>query len=50
MSFELIEEALVETEPPADLPPFAPIVLLTNTGVSYFNNENPCYTAVEDDY
>jgi len=34
-------EALVDVEPPVDLPPLVPIVLLTKTGVSYFNNENP---------
>ena len=36
------EEAEVDAEPPA-LPALLPTVLLTNTGVSYFNKENPCY-------
>jgi hypothetical protein len=42
MSPDAMDEALVDTEPAAALPPFLPIVLLTKTGVSYFNNENPC--------
>ena len=33
-------DALVDVEP-VDLPPLVPIVLLTSTGVSYFNKENP---------
>ena len=38
------DEADVEAEPPPpDLPALLPTVLLTNTGVSYFNKENPCY-------
>mgnify|MGYP006998222639 FL=1 len=43
-----MEEALVEADPVAPRPPFVPIVLLTNTGVSYFSNENPYYAAVVD--
>ena len=51
ISLELIDEALVDVDPVApDRPPLDPIVLLTSTGVSYFNSENPCYAAVEDVY
>lgn len=38
------DEALVVADPgPPPLPALLPIVLLTKTGVSYFNKENPCY-------
>ena len=43
-----MEEALVEADPAAPRPPFVPIVLLTNTGVSYLSNENPYWAAVVD--
>jgi len=35
------DDALVLADP-VPLPALLPTVLLTSTGVSYFNNENPC--------
>ena len=45
-----IEDALVDIEPPCYLCPPLPICFETNTGVSYFNNEKPCWAAVVELY
>jgi len=37
----IFDDALVDADP-VPLPALLPTVLLTNTGVSYFNRENPC--------
>jgi len=47
MSPDPIDDAEVDVEPAAPpRPPFAPIYLLTSTGVSYFKREKPYCAAV----